>query len=179
MKLKSYFERVKKPVKTPKEAEPIVKETKTYLFISLGIAVPFGILSGLFSGILNIVFTLFALVGIAGAIVFGIYLYVIKRVLKRLENMTCECGNTFVLDDVVVWKEVSRRWVDTSNNNKAESKLYVTINITCKCPVCGKEKSFTETLCSGKISVSNASVKDTLVSVESLIVDYFNGLIHA
>lgn len=178
MKKESYFKRVKKPITKVEEAKPIMKETRIYFLISLAAFILFSVLAGVVES-LNTIFTIIGLLAFVPTAYFGIMLYAMKRSLKRFKNLHCECGAELVNDENTTWKEVSRRWQDSNSSNRAESKLYVTVKITCKCPKCGKVKSFNETLCSGKISVSNMSTRDTIVSTQSLVDDYFSGLIHA
>lgn len=180
LKISTYFKRIKQPVKSREEAQPLLKETKTYFFICLVLAIVFGLLSGIIEiEVLNLVFTALGLLLFAGVAIFGIYWYGAIRVLKRLDNVTCSCGNTFTYDDLCDWREVSRRWEDSNNGKTHYSKLYVTVDIKCKCSKCGAEKTFRETLCSGKITVNDYSVKDNIISTGELIKDYMNGLIHA
>ena len=174
----TYFKRVKQPVKSKEEAQPLLKETKTYFFIFLVIWIIFGVLAGIVEA-LNLVFTALALLLFVGVAIFGIHWYCAIRVLKRLDNVTCSCGNMFTYDDLCDWREVSRRWEDSNNGKTLYSKLYVTVEIKCKCSICDTEKTFRETLCSGKITVNDYSVKDNIISTGELIKDYMNGLIHS
>lgn len=178
MNIFTYFKRVKKPIKSLDEAKPIVRETRIYFFIFLALFVVFGILSGLIAK-LQTVFTIIAIVAFVPTAYFGIMLYAMKRSMKRFKNLHCECGAELVNDKNTTWQEVSREWRDSADKNRAESTLYVKVKITCICPKCGKSKTFTETLCSGKITVTNYSKKDTIVSTQSLVDDYFAGTIHA
>ncbi|MBR7133472.1 MAG: hypothetical protein IKD04_08060 [Clostridia bacterium] len=147
--------------------------------IFLGAGAVFSILSGLIEAL----YWPFSIIGIIGIIIglyFGLMLYAISRVKARLANLTCnKCGNSLNNGEYASWQEISRRWQDSNSNNYAETKLYVTVEITCTCPNCGEKKTFKETLCSGKIRVTNNAIKDNLVSTQKLVDDYFNGLIHA
>lgn len=179
MKFFSYFKRVKQPISKVEDATPIIKETKLYLIICIIAGILCSACSGIpvigwLLGILMIVF-------VAGVIYFGIMLYAMKRVTKRLSNLTCsKCGTQLGDNLNTSWEEIKRHWVDSNNGHTASSKLYVTVKFTCKCPKCGEVKQFTEELCSGKITVANnLSVKDNLVSVQDIVNDYLNGLIHA
>lgn len=179
MKKESYFKRVKKPITKPEEANPIMTETRNYLLIALGIGVLFSVLSGVIDA-LSTVFTIIGFVGIIAAMYFGIMLYAMKRVVKRLKNLTCEkCSSKLGNAENTTYQEISRRWQDSSDSNKAESKLYVIVKFTCKCPKCGTVKSFNETLCSGSIKVTNYATRDNIISTQKLVDDYLNGLIHA
>lgn len=176
---KSYFKRVKQPVKNAEEAKPIKKETLTYLLISLGIALACSILAEVIP-VIAIVFQLVSFAGILVAIYFGIMLYAIKRVSKRLDNLTCsKCKTSLDNQEYATWEEISRRWAESSSDRKAEGKLYVTVKFTCKCPYCGEIKCFTETLCSGKITATKYGTDANVMPTQKLVDDYFNGLIHA
>lgn len=176
---KSYFKRVKQPVKNAEEAKPIKKETTTYLLISLGLALVCSILAEVIPAI-AIVFQLVSFAGILAAMYFGIMLYAIKRASKRLDNLTCnKCKTSLDNQEYATWEEISRRWAESSSDRKAEGKLYVTVKFICKCPNCGETKCFTETLCSGKIVVRDHSSTADIMPTQKLVDDYFNGLIHA
>lgn len=177
-KKESYFKRIKKPINSIEEAKPIRRQTRIYFLISLACFVGFCLLSG----VVESMSTVFKIIGICSFIptaYFALILYAMKRSLKRFKNLHCECGAQLVNDENTSWKEVNRHWRDSNTSGRAESKLYVTVEIACKCPKCGKLKVFRETLCSGKISVSNSSLDDSVVSTQSLIDDYFAGLVHA
>lgn len=177
--IKTYFKRVKQPITRPEQAKPITAETKVYMAVFLGVGALFSILSGLIE---NLMIPL-SVIGIAGIIMglyFGLMLYAMTRVKERLAKLTCnKCGTSLNNPEYASWEEISRRWADRSDSNSVEAKLYVTVKFTCTCPHCGEVKTFNETLCSGKIRVTDYSVRDTLVSTQKLVDDYFNGLIHA
>ena len=178
---KTYFKRMKTPAKSIEELEPLKAETKFYMMILFGVGVVFGILAGIIEiAALNALFTIVGVAGLMAGIYFWLVLYAFDRVEKRLKNLTCDkCGAS--LDDIscAKWEEIERRWQDSNDKNQAVSRLYVTVEITCTCPECGEVKTFRETLCSGKIRVTSMSVRDTLVSTDKIVEDYFNGLIHA
>ena len=175
----TYFKRVKEPVKSVKEAQPIIRETKLYILTFAIIGVVAGVLSGL-----DIPFaTVFSFIGFPAILItmyFGIMLYAIKRAMKRLDNLTCnECKTSLDNPEYATWEEISRRWAESSSDRTAEGKLYVTVKFTCKCPNCGETKCFTETLCSGKIVIRDHSSTADIMPTQKLVDDYFNGLIHA
>ncbi len=176
MKKEGYFKRLKKPINSVEEGEPILKETKMYFFILLACGVVFSILSQIPH--VGTIFTIFGFVFLCVAIYFGYMLYALKRVLKRFENLHCKECNTELGKEDVTWKEINRRWTDENNGSRAEATLHLTIQFVGKCPKCGKTKIFTECLKSGKISASQYSVRDTLVSTQTLVDDYFNNILH-
>ncbi len=177
--LKTYFKRVKTPISDVEEAKPLEKETKMYMGVFLGI----GAVASVLSGFIEVLYWPLSIIGVAGIIAglyFGLMLYAMSRVTKRLSNLKCnKCGANLKNKEYVEWEEISRRWADRSGSNSTESKLYVTVKFTCTCPTCGEIKVFNETLCSGKIRITDFSIKDSLVSTQKLVDDYFNGLIHA
>lgn len=176
---KTYFKRVKQPITKAEDAKPLMNETKLYLLIFLGGGALLSILSGLIEA-LYWPFSILGMVGIIVGLYFGLMLYAMSRVTKRLANLTCnKCGTSLNNCEYVKWEELSRRWADSNTDKSVESKLYVTVKLTCTCPHCGDVKSFNETLCSGKIRVTDYSTKDTIVSTQKLVEDYFNGIIHA
>lgn len=178
----TYFKRVKEPLKKPEDAEEFKKETRLYLLVSLAVAVVSGILMTVLSSVpvLPMIFTLLGLVSMILVIVFAIMMYGIKVSLKRLQNLTCEsCGAALGYDENTSWEEVRRYWSDRNNDNVAKSLLYVDVNITCVCPNCGKAKTFTEKLCAGEIKVTNdLNTTENIVSTQSLVADYFKGVVH-
>lgn len=176
-KMESYFKRVKKPVSSAEEAKPLIKETLIYFLICGAVFVLFAILSAVVPSV-KTVFLILGVIAFLPTAYFAIMLYAMKRVTKRLKNLTCTCGEKYNYDSST-WKEVSRRWSTSSDTKKAEGKLYVTVQITGRCPKCGKQKTFEEELCSGKITVTDYSTRDSIVSTESLVRDYFAGVIHA
>lgn len=179
MKKESYFKRIKEPIAKAEEAAPLIKETRTYLLIALGISMLFSLL-GIIIPVLKTVFEIIGLIGMFAAFYFGIILYSMTRVVKRLKNLTCDkCGSKLGDPENTTYQEISRRWQDSNDSKKAESKLYVTVQFTCKCPKCGTVKSFKETLCSGSINVTNYSTRDNIISTQKLVDDYLDGLIHA
>ena len=139
----------------------------------------FSYLSGVVEG-MSTPFSIIGMVGIFVGIYFALMLYAMNRATARLANLTCnKCGTSLNNSEYALWEEISRRWADRSDSRSAEAKLYVTVKFTCVCPHCGEVKIFNETLCSGKIRVTDYSVRDTLISTQKLVDDYFNGLIHA
>ncbi len=177
--LKTYFKRVKQPISNLEDAKPLEKETKMYIAIFLGTGVVCSVLSGLIE-VLYWPLSILGVVGIMVGLYFGLMLYAMTRAKKRLANLICNnCGASLNNKEYVKWEEISRRWADRSGSNDAEAKLYVTVKFTCTCPTCGEIKVFNETLCSGKIRITDFSIKDSLVSTQKLVDDYFNGLIHA
>ncbi len=177
MKKESYFKRIKEPMKSVEDAKPIRKETLIYLLISLAAFVLFSVLGATIDS-LETLFFILALIAFIPTAYFGIILYCIKRSIERFKNLHCECGAELVNDENTSWKEVKREWSDNVSKDKAEAKLYVTVRITSKCPKCGKVKTFDVKLCSGKIFISDYANKDMIVSTQSLVDDYFAGMIH-
>lgn len=177
LKIFTYFKRIKQPVKSREEAQPILKETKTYFFICLVLGIIFGVLAYIIEA-LYLVFLPLSFILLVGVAIFGIHWHCAIRVLIRLDNVTCSCGNMLTYYDLCDWREVSRRWENNNSGKTLYSKLYVTVDIKCKCSVCGTEKTFREILCSGKITVNDYSVNDNIISTGELIKDYMNGLIH-
>ena len=174
----SYFKRAKNPVKNIEEAQEVLKETKTYLMIFGGIGVVSVILSTILDAIslLANIFMFLALVGIFLAIYFGLMYSALNRIIKRMQNLTCDkCGEK--LGDLAntTYKEISRRWVDSNNSNPPSSTLKVTVKFTCTCSKCGAVKSFTEELRSGAVTSKGSN----LISTEKLVEDYLKGFIHA
>lgn len=179
VKKESYFKRVKRPISKVEDAKPIMKETKIYLLISAAVLLVFSSI-GAFVDAVSIPFSIIGILAFVPTAYFGIMLYAMTRVVRRFKNMHCDkCNAAFVLNENTTWKEVKRVWKDSASQRIAESTLYVTVKITCVCPDCGAVKTFTETLCSGKITVTDNFSKDTVVSTRSLVEDYFNGIIHA
>ena len=177
--LKTYFKRVKQPIAKLQDAKAIVSETKLYMAICFGVGVVCSILSGMIDA-LYWPLAIIGIVGIMAGLYFALMLYAMSRVLSRMDNLTCKnCGSSLNNSEYATWKEISRRWADSQDKNSAYARLYVTVQFTCKCPNCGEVKVFKEVLCSGKITVTNHSVRDTIVSTQTLVDDYFNGLIHA
>ena len=177
--IKTYFKRVKQPVARPEQAKPLKDETKVYMAVCFAIGGLFSYLSGVVEG-MSTPFSIIGMVGIFVGIYFALMLYAMNRATARLANLTCnKCGTSLNNSEYALWEEISRRWADRSDSRSAEAKLYVTVKFTCVCPHCGEVKIFNETLCSGKIRVTDYSVRDTLISTQKLVDDYFNGLIHA
>ena len=173
MKKENYFKRLKKKNKNLEEAQEILGETKTYLFISIGICVTSALLSGFIDSLSNILMTISG-IGILPSVFFGFNFYATKRGIQRLKNLICDkCGSKLVDPENTEYEEISHSWSDYGSERPA-SKLYVTVKFTCKCPKCGAVKSFIETLCSGEVSASS----DTIVSTEKLVNDYLMGKIH-
>ena len=175
--MESYFKRVKKPVASAEEAKPLMKETLIYFLICGAGFVLFAILAAVIPSA-ETVFIILGVIAFLPTAYFAIMLYAMQRATKRLKNLTCTCGARFDYDSST-WKEVSRKWSTSSDTNKAEGKLYVTVQITGRCPKCGKQKTFEEELCSGKVTITDHSMRDSIVSTESLVRDYFAGIIHA
>ena len=177
--IKTYFKRVKQPITRPEQAKPLKDETKVYMAVFLGVGIVFSALGGAIES-LNIPLSLIGIVGFIVGFYFALMLYAMNRATARLANLTCsKCGTSLNNSEYASWEEISRRWADRSDSRSAEAKLYVTVKFTCVCPHCGEVKIFNETLCSGKIRVTDYSVRDTLISTQKLVDDYFNGLIHA
>ena len=64
MKKENYFKRLKKKNKNLEEAQEILGETKTYLFISIGICVTSALLSGFIDSLSNILMNRNSSIGI-------------------------------------------------------------------------------------------------------------------
>ena len=177
--IKTYFKRVKQPITRPEQAKPLKDETKVYMAVFFGIGIVFSVLGGVIES-LNTPLSLIGIAGFIAGLYFGLMLYAMNRATLRLANLTCnKCGTSLNNPEYASWEEISRRWSDRSDSKSAETRLYVTVKFTCVCSHCGEVKSFNETLCSGKIRVTDYSVRDTLISTQKLVDDYFNGLIHA
>lgn len=176
-KKENYFKRIKKPITKYEDAKPLKRETLIYFFIALASAIVFSALSTFVPSV-SWLFTLLGIIGFGVTIYFGLVLYAMSRVLKRFKNMHCECGEQFVNDENTEWQVVSKRWVESNDSKKAEATCYVTVKFICKCPKCGKVKTFTETLRSGTIRVTDRSARENLVSTQQLVDDYFAGIIH-
>ena len=93
MKKENYFKRLKKKNKNLEEAQEILGETKTYLFISIGICVTSALLSGFIDSLSNILMTISG-IGILPSVFFGFNFYATKRGIQRLKNLICDkCGS--------------------------------------------------------------------------------------
>ena len=168
----SYFKRIKKPVSSPEEAKPILKETKTYLFISIAVCLLAQIVESILPKPISTVFEIVGLLAAFAAIYFGIMLYGASRAVGRIENLICEkCGSNLGDLEHTTYDELSRRWSDSDK----QSKLYVTVRFRCECIKCGAVKSFTEELGAGVVTTSNSN----MISTNKLVEDYLNGMIHA
>ncbi len=192
--LTTFFKRKKQPVKSVEEAELIIKECKSYLIFSfVGLIVCSvinavlslvgsligGTLGNIISG-LGIVLMLVGAIFMVGLVYFGINYYVLKRAINRLKNLTCDkCGALFTRKECIDWREVSRHASRSSTSRSSNTTYYSNVVITCKCSKCGEIKAFSETLSTGHSSATKYGADADSRSVESVIDDYFNGMIRA
>ena len=172
-----YFKRVKAPVNNLKEAKNLQNETRIYFLISLLCLIASVVLFQCVKSLMVLSIILIVVSAIF-TFYFGLMSYAIKRAVKRLKNLQCECGAQLVYDENTSWRELNRRWADSKTNGSVSSKLYVTVGITCQCPKCGKIKSFKDTLCGGKISITDSNSEHSTNSTQTLVRDYFAGIIH-
>ena len=178
---KSFFKRLKEPVESLEEAKEIKKENTRYLLIFLTVF----LVSGLVMGVLDLlnkfpiirgIFYLFAALGMIGTLVFCVTGYLIRTVMKKMKDLSCnKCGSKLRNDENTTWKEVSHRWID---NNEYSSTLWVTLQISCTCPNCKAPKTFAVNLSSGGINITDHSIGSTVTTTQSIVDDYFNGIIH-
>ncbi|MBR0157700.1 MAG: leucine-rich repeat domain-containing protein [Clostridia bacterium] len=180
-KKQSFFKRLKEPVSSLEEANLLKSENKKYFLISLTVflvsILVIVVLSLLdkFPFLLKL-YVFFAFLGMIGMGLFGVLSYLIKTVMKKNKDLTCDkCGSNLRNDENTSWKEISHRWID---NNEYSSTLWVALQIGCTCPNCKAMKSFVVNLSSGGISVTDHSIDSTVTTTQSIVDDYFNGIIH-
>ncbi len=179
---KTYFKRIKTPIKKPEDAAPIIAETKRYIIVAFALGIPFAALGTLLGEKVAPALEALSLVAVA-LWAFGGYLCILhsgmKRCVKRLENLTCDkCGAKLGDIDHTTYEEVSRRWERSDSSDQSKYTLKVTVKFTCVCPECGAVKTFMETLRSGAIVVSSTSLNDDVMPTSKLVEDYLGGLIH-
>ena len=186
-KKKSFFKRLKEPVNSLEEANAIKSENKKYFLLSLTVFLvsvsvivvltllnKFTFLERLYE--LEKLYELFAFIGMIGMGLFGVISYLIKTVMKKIKNLTCDkCGSKLKNDENTTWKELSHHWRDI---NEYSSTLWLTLQINCICPNCKQLKSFNVNLSSGNVSITDHSLDSTLKTTQSVVDDYFNGIIH-
>lgn len=164
---------VKDPITTIDEANARKKEIMPGLYVCLGLIV----LGVLFQVVLKLDFMSFlTMIGGVGAVFFGFLLFVIKKAKQRFEALTCECGEMFKLEDkadfskyisfAVVSENVTTKLQHPESKDgvvphvTASVKADATVEITVKCPKCGKERTLVY-----KITPFKAEKKETKVGV--------------
>ena len=171
----SYFKRVKRPVASPEEAKPIIRETKIYLLISIVALFVFGFLERKVKWL-----SIFTVVASFAMIYFALMWSVCYRAVGRMKNLICEkCGAKLGNLENTTYEELSRQWSGGDYGNNAEAKLHVTVRFNCKCTQCGTVKAFTEVLGAGNIRARGNSVTSEMITTKELVEEYLNGMIHA
>lgn len=173
-----YFKRVKRPVNNIEEAKSLKTETKIYLIISIVVTIVLALFAEQVPK-LTIMIQLISYISFFFAMYFGIMLFAIGKAMGAMDNLACtRCKAKLGASSCTGWTELDRRWQAHHSDNYLSGKLYVTVRFECTCPNCGESKTFTETLCSGRINITeHCSVAD-IMPAQQLVDDYFNNSIH-
>lgn len=190
----------KDPVNTIDEANARKKEIMPWFYVSIAIAALFGILDGILgTGFLMI----FALVGIAGVMVFGFLLFALKKIRARFEVLTCDkCKTLAQIKSMEDYKKYISYTVESNKavfsgytgskelnkNNEYPSVRYSAtsvgiLSVSLTCPNCGAVKQLkydaTPFKCHAEeknVSVArrNAIAGSLEAAVKSAVDDYNN-----
>ena len=164
---------VKDPINTIDEANARQKEIMPGLYIALGVMVVGAVLQVLLKLDFMVIFTM---AGGLFAVFFGFLLFVAKKAKERFVALTCDCGEMFKLEDKADFsKYISFTVVSENVSNKVEHpaskdgvvpdvtasvKADTTVEISIKCPKCGKVRTLVY-----KITPFKAEKKEMKVGV--------------
>lgn len=195
--LKQIKHMVKDPINTIDEANARKKEIMPWLYGSIAVAVLPGLLGSLISALDFL--TMFSIIGVAGIMLFGFLLFVIKKAKQKFQALTCDKCNVMaeiktpedftkyvnytVGEHVAEYRGISHPASNDGVISEVEAKgsATVAVSIDLKCPHCGEVKRLIYTItpfkCSAvekKVAVSQVEVVKMRLenNVKEVVKDY-------
>ena len=195
--LKQIKHMVKDPINTIDEANARKKEIMPWLYGSIAVAVLPGLLGSLISAL--DFRTMFSIIGVAGIMLFGFLLFVIKKAKQKFQALTCDKCNVMaeiktpedftkyvnytVGEHVAEYRGISHPASNDGVISEVEAKgsATVAVSIDLKCPHCGEVKRLIYTItpfkCSAvekKVAVSQVEVVKMRLenNVKEVVKDY-------